>query len=739
MILHKLEGCAPTPLAHYLKALGILRLVSEQADPEARGWWEGERFLLATHLDEDELLRFFLERYEPTPLVAPWNKGSGFFYADDPGLSPIESSTAPRFEKLRQGIVASRSLLGELSVADQTVRSIKGEAKQNGMTKAHKDALKKDDAYKKRLAEAEKCFKVFKADFIPRLRLSWRGPHREWMDAAMVLDDEGSPQFPALLGTGGNDGRLDFTNNYFQKINEVFDVGDNEGKSKSDGYGWFSDALFGRSINTYQRGAVGQYAPGAAGGANSTVGADGGSLLNPVDFLLMLEGTVLFTAHATRRFGSTHSSRAAAPFAVSAQSAGYASAGDSDESARGEQWMPLWSQPTTLAELQRLLAEGRAQIGAKAAHEPLDLARAVANLGTARGITAFQRFGYIERNGQSNLAVPLGRFHVPDHVSPRLACLDDLDAWLVRLRRAARDKVATGRLRMAERRLSESLFAVAQHPDEAARWQAVVLALADVEMILLNSGKVRCGPIPRLRPEWASVADDGSPEWRLAVSLALQSATLRRDDSAPIDPVRRHWVPAKNQETAAVMQGRRGVDDAVALVERRLIEAAQKGGRRLPLVAARKASASPADLATLLAGEVDLDRTLNFARVLMAVNGRAWALRPQLLQQPDAARWPDEGWLAIRLAMLPWPLPDRRRIGVDPAILRRLESGDAGMAIELALRRLRPAGIQPAVRVGTVSPHTARLWAAALAFPINRTMAEQFVHRLDAHSLALTN
>lgn len=73
MIVHKLNGCAPAPLAHYLKALGMLRLVAEQADPEARGWWAGERFLLATHLDEDELLGFFLERYEPTPLVAPWN------------------------------------------------------------------------------------------------------------------------------------------------------------------------------------------------------------------------------------------------------------------------------------------------------------------------------------------------------------------------------------------------------------------------------------------------------------------------------------------------------------------------------------------------------------------------------------------------------------------------------------------------------------------------------------------
>ena len=68
MILHRLDGCAPTPLAHYLKALGVLRLVAEQLDPEARGWWEGERFLLASHKDEDELLAFFPGMHEAVAL-----------------------------------------------------------------------------------------------------------------------------------------------------------------------------------------------------------------------------------------------------------------------------------------------------------------------------------------------------------------------------------------------------------------------------------------------------------------------------------------------------------------------------------------------------------------------------------------------------------------------------------------------------------------------------------------------
>ena len=74
----RLAGCSPEPLAHYLKALGVLRLVSEQADPDARGFWDGDIFVLRTSLDEPALLSFFAERYAPTPLLSPWNGGSGF-------------------------------------------------------------------------------------------------------------------------------------------------------------------------------------------------------------------------------------------------------------------------------------------------------------------------------------------------------------------------------------------------------------------------------------------------------------------------------------------------------------------------------------------------------------------------------------------------------------------------------------------------------------------------------------
>jgi CRISPR-associated protein Csx17 len=241
----------------------------------------------------------------------------------------------------------------------------------------------------------------------------------------------------------------------------------------------------------------------------------------------------------------------------------------------------------------------------------------------------------------------------------------------------------------------------------------------------LTSKEAKCGPIPKLRPDWVPAADDGSAEFRLAVAFALQW------DERPFGNIRRHWIPGKNDGTSAVIKGRNGIDDAIALVKRRLIEASQNGQRRLTLKPQIRASAAPNDITKLLAGSVDIDRTLALARALMALDVRQWSTNSKPLQKAQGGDYPDDAWLAIRLAMLPWPVPDGRNIGVDPAILRRLESGDAATAVDLALRRLRVAGITATIRCAVVPVETARLWAAALAFPITRSVAEEFVRRLD--------
>ena len=150
-----LDGCAPIPLANYLKALGVLRLIAEQGvDPRARGWWENERFHLLTELRREQVEEFFLYSYAPTPLLSPWNKGCGFFKNDDPGLAPLEKSKAERFKSFRKGIEESRKLLDKQSQADAVIRAVKARTKTNKtfQTDVDRDLLKSSTTFQDCLA-----------------------------------------------------------------------------------------------------------------------------------------------------------------------------------------------------------------------------------------------------------------------------------------------------------------------------------------------------------------------------------------------------------------------------------------------------------------------------------------------------------------------------------------------------------------------------------------------------------
>lgn len=723
--VHDLNGCAPAPLAHYLKALGILRLVSEQADAKARGWWEGERFRLATTLDEAKLEAFFLERYEPTPMFNPWGGRSGF-YPDQSekgartALEAIEKSKHPRFFAYQ----------ASLSVIRRVIKS-----SCNGK--------KPEDDDKDRLVHA--------------LRQAVRGKSSIWMDTVTSVVGTGNNltvEQPAVFGTGGNEGSGSYTSAYMSAIEQCL--------LKHDWDHVLAQVLFGK--NPFPQGSrsqlMGQFMPEG--------------LASPWELLFTFEGACILRSAVSSRNTTDSVKWMSSPFYLAATSYGYPSEARLDEYAlnkgkelpgRGEQWFPLWTQPMLFGELSQIFAEGRATTRRGRASDGWSMVRAVGSLGVRQGIREFVRYGYQQRNNlATHFAVPLGRFRVPERVSPTSACLDDLDGWLPGLRRQARDKKAPDRLRHADRQLADSLFAVSQHPDEPARWQKVLLSLAEVEGVMVNGSGYKARPVPKLRPEWVQASNDGSTEFRLALSFAMQQGAFEGENAFWWNLTRRHWLPLDKKQPwrfttsgagsqmrlafgpEAVIRGRSGIADAIALVERRLIEASQRGERRLPLVAARKTSAQSSDLAAWIAGEVDADRTLTLARALMALDGKAWARQPALPSPSEIgaggegapAPYPDDAWMVLRLALLPWPLADGRRINTDPAIFRRLASGDVASAVEIALRRLRVAGIRTAVRAASVTPETARLWAAALAFPISRTTATDFLHRLDPTTLQET-
>lgn len=796
--LHVLKGCSPVPLANYLKALGILRLVGEQADPQARGWWEGEQFCLLTKLSKEKLEAFFLEHYAPTPLLSPWNKGCGFFKENDPGLAPLETSTAIRFALFRQGIEAARKMIDEISRADAVIRSIKARTKTNVKgfqtetqrallkdseafrecvsllkvqlakpnidqdkraklesevavinsivssppnlkppSKSEANKLKDSDGYKRLLAAADRRFKSLKTTLIPDCRRAWRGPLAQWIAAAVVLTEDGVAEWPSLLGTGGNDGNLDFTNNFMQQIGSLFDLASQKGNATPSAKQLLGEALWALSANQMKPDAIGQYQPGTAGGANSSTGFEDGNLVNSWDFVLMMEGTIIFISRATRRLDPVTSSRASAPFSLRPHAAGFTTPG-MEKAQRGEQWMPIWHQPATLHDISALFGEARIQIDRHTATRPIEVARAVSRLGVARGIASFIRYGYLERNGQSTLAVPLGRIAVQQH--PLAHLVDDLSGWMNSIERHSRDKNSPGRLAGAERRLADAVFAALTHDHTADRWQAILLAAADIEAIQATGSAIDAGPIPSLRPEWVAAVDDGSPEVRLA--LALGSAAAAYAKGRPIDPVRFHWLPLEPNarrfkksdkrlvnDARVIATGRDPVRDLAALVERRLIESGMKGHRESRLVAARGCGARLDDLAQFLEGSLDIDKLAGLARAFMAIRWNRWHQDgPSPL---FSGRIPDEPWLAIRLANLPGNWINDQHIPAEPRIVRLLMSGDSSRAIDIACSRLHSVGIRPPLQAGMTDAATARLWAAALAFPIDWKTANMIAQLLD--------
>jgi CRISPR-associated protein Csx17 len=556
-----------------------------------------------------------------------------------------------------------------------------------------------------------------------------------------LVEAEEKIKYPWMWGSGGNDGGIDYTGRFFENLSLVLIPKDTKLNAAL-----LQNALFAEHSTGYlskAAGKVGQFFPTGAGGANITTGTGSqhDTHLNPWDYIFLLEGAVLFSSRATRTLDPNAMARASAPFAVHAHAAGFASTG-SEDAQRGEQWMPLWSQPATLADLATLLGEARIQLNRQPANRPVDAARAISRLGVARGIEAFVRYGYLERNGQSTLAVPLGRVQVRHH--PRAYLIDDLAAWMDRVQRHSRDKNAPARLVHAERRLADAVFAALTHDHTPERWQAILLAAAEIEAMQATGTGIKAKVLHGLKPEWVEAVNDNSPEFRLA--LALGSGAASYYEGKPVDPIRHHVLPlekgAKRFQTAekrlvndprVVVMGRDPLRDLAAIVERRLIEAAQQGQRRSRLRAAAGCGARFDDLARFLSGAVDLDRLFGLARAFMALDWRKWDSKQHLQRSKgaDTPEMPDECWLAVRLCCLPFAIDELHDIPADERIVRLLISGNAARAIEVARQRLQSVGIRPPMYAGTTDAETARRWAAALAFPIHRTTAQRAMIQLD--------
>ncbi len=689
-----LFGCRPDLLAGYLKALGVLRLVAEQEDPEALGWWAEDHFVLRSALSEEGLVEFFAQRYGPTPIIAPWNKNSGFWKRRS-DIDLIASSNEPRLAEYRRAIEVARQVMQEFSWEKEPAKGEKGA-------------------------------------FIAALRSRLPDAAVRWLDAIGVLRAE-DPVWAPLFIAGGADGQLEFTGVFAEMLLAALGLGRQpRGRKRTAGVG-VRAALMGEAEGgAAVEATAGALLPESTEAPNATTGFKGDKRVNPWDYVLAMEGSLLLAGAVSRRYGAPGRQNwfpgAAFPFTVAGASAGHPSAGD--ETSRGELWLPVWHRPMGLPELLHLFREARAEWRGRPATSAADMARAIVGLGVDRGLSAFWRFGVQGRSGRSHLVACLGRW--PVVWRPEVEILAEVDEFMDRVRALARRTDTPRSLVDAFRRLEAAILEYTARGG-SERLLEVLLRLAAVELVLARRPKLwkAAGPLRSLSPRWVRECDDGTVEFALAAAVAsLQPGTAGRgpgwfrEHLEPVQRKGRAWSWRKDEKTHDVVwHGREPLAGLAAVLERRLVDA-QREGVVPPLDG--RVRARPSEIACLIEGEVDLERLGRLVEALALIDwDRDVVLAPS---GPRSSSVPPDAYAVLKLALLGRPLRvGNQEVNVTPdlAIVALLRAGRVWEATVRAAARLRAAGLtargvarHPGVTPLRPEPELGRRLLAALLVPV---------------------
>ncbi|GAA0926025.1 type I-G CRISPR-associated protein Cas8g1/Csx17 [Nonomuraea longicatena] len=710
----ELRGCRAEVLAGQLQALGLLRVVAAQVDPYARLHWRGDVAVLDTTLREEDLASWLARLYVPTPIVSPWNSGSGFA---GNGKSPTAEQTLQavqdlddeRLAPLRRAIAVGRRIVAEGR------RLGWGGKKGELWDKSHKiDVIRL-------------CRNLLPDDALP------------WLDVAVTLTVD-DVAFNALAGTGGNFGRQDLSATYYDRLRRL--MGPKADPAQS--HRWAAAALYGREDVAYLRDTVGQYDPGRAGGIHSAADDNDRGFANPWSFVLVMEGTLLFASAAVRRNGVGGAGEAK-PFFTRSTPLGHGSAAES-EPVKGEQWVPVWDRPAGAAEVAQLIGEGRAQWRGHQAVSGLEFAMALASLGVDRGLTAFHRFVIAERLGQNPLAVHAGKIAVV--ARPEEALLREPYRWIEQVRRAD----PPGEVATALRRVEREMYAIAAGQGRAALGRFVV-EFGRLHEQVGRSGRMRkeIAPyLPNERADWLTALDDGSPEvWLAAAFAALRDGT---GTSGPEIRALLTRVTGRSWQDAPGS----GVDLYGPTLARALAaahrvraltppEAPDDDGRAASTVRgaqtgyARGQRVPPGLVAAFVAAFVRDELIADHLRGLLALGCR-----------PGAAAWPQQDrllpdWTVSLLlpffgtGVLTVQVRDERsgedrhhavELAPGPGWAARLAAGHVDGVVREALLRLRMAGLRPRVPSPPPSRVNGARLAAALLLPVTRRARERSLTRI---------
>jgi CRISPR-associated protein Csx17 len=594
VVCERLAGCNSESLDAYLRGVGFF-LLAGRVDSLVRAWW-----------DEDGILNFVSRGVDPIARAIAEDVLSGGRLIT-PVQTPWRGSTG-----------RSRSFVELRNAADE-------------------DELD-----------------WFDACALPRVEEL--GQRRR--GAAERSERENNP----LLGQGGGFGRSEIAAAHEDALSKLR----GSGLSPAELADVLVSLLCHRSINdavtrklSTDRAVLGAYQSGRATGpglsSRDVEPTRQTSRTNAWDVVLVIEGLRAFRGIPTRRPEPTARVQGSFPLVARARPVatgpGEVVEGREDPADTFEFFAPLWSQPCSPRVFRHLLGTARLRTARGVARDTLDAvlvqaAKAARGLGFDRLVRfAFipgsdPRYRYAVRRGSVRARGLRGAATALEEIVPFLGHLERTVPQEVREKRTA--------LSMARRRLEDALAALgverpAVPPDrllQARQVQDVLIALALMQPVAARVFRARASrqdlAAPSLSPRWLHLADDGSPEYRLARALVSGLAV------GPVSVLRRTLLPQREREGLWVLDSDAAVPDLervgnpLETLVRLALLAVRRRDRNVPLV--RLGQARMGDVALLLSGTLGSEGERRLLLLAAALAGIRLAGGVEPLESDDALR-----------------------------------------------------------------------------------------------------
>lgn len=387
-----LPGCRHDILGHYLKAIGILRVLAKCAAPEhrdsnAEGWWNPDDAIFYLQSPKyptmERLVEFFEKHYRPTPLFVTQNED---------GTTPTRSTS--------------------ISLTDFLLKAaLETGANTEGLETAHQAISSYRDAPRMELPE------IIDSISTPRFSSGadnplWLAKGRTsgvghiWSSFGEYVDGFEKIRgtiFKARSGLDEHTGtakarikleaKIDIALKNLVKLLPFSAQSEGITSAKGKGTPFFPDAIKSYNIGN---GWVEEKYPFSA-----------------MDYVLAVEGAFAMRGGAARTLGANFKRFAAFPF-VFDSGEDMVDDGNEVKGTSSALWFPLWSRKTTFDELASFITDAQARLPGKEARFSAEFVRAMNSQGVDAGFSGWQEFRF-KMKGSRVPWITTGRYIAAAH------------------------------------------------------------------------------------------------------------------------------------------------------------------------------------------------------------------------------------------------------------------------------------------------------------------------------------